>query len=192
MIPEFTHNEIIERLQTSFVIPFYQPWEGQHANWEGPALTYRIDTAYNATQAAAATQAFELWDDLIAINLNQVTTPDENIYFEQNMSIGSLVHHTDPAVWAAVASVGGLAGAGLTTTFLPASLLGAITTTAEILLALAGNIDGIKDTKIWKDGLFSPIKTDDWDFDGNDQTRIDWASVHIGDNTGGQWPRGGR
>ena len=190
MNPEFTHEQIIERLQTSFVVPFFQPAQGMHANWENATLTYRIDTEYNNIQQAAARQAFELWDDLIATDMTEVTNTDENIYFERNMSLGSLVHHMDPALWAGGVLLGGLAGAGLVVAggapliFAGTAFWSAAELTAGILAAVAaaGSIDEIKDLKIWHDSAFSPIKTDDFDFDLNDQTRIDWASVHVGDN----------
>jgi serralysin len=190
MNPEFTHEQVIERLETSFVVPFFQPGAGMHANWEDTTLTYRIDTEYDGTQKAAARQAFELWDDLIASSLSEVTTTNENIYFERNMSLGSLVRHIDPILWAGGALAGGLVGAGLVAAggapaiFLGSAFFGAVELTAAILgaVAAAGSVEPLKDLKIFFDSAFSPIKTDDFDFDFNDQTRIDYATVHIGDN----------
>jgi serralysin len=190
MNAEFTHEQIIERLETSFVVPFFQPGAGTHANWEDTSLTYRIDTQYNTTQHAAAKQAFELWDDLIASSMSEVTTSNENIYFERNMSLGSLVRHIDPVLWASGALLGGLVGAGLVAAggapviFAGTAFVSAAELTAGILgaVAAAGSIEPIKDMKIFFDSAFSPIKTDDFDFDFNDQTRIDYGTVHIGDN----------
>lgn len=194
MATELTHAEIIERLTTSFVVPFFQPDKGEHADWEDTTLTYRIDAAYTLDQRAAAREAFELWDDLIGTSLTETTNTDENIYFEQYASLGSLAKHVDPALWVAGGLAAALAGlsatafaisAGAPVIFAGTAFVSAAQLTAGILAVVgaAGGFESVADMKVQFSAAFAPIKTDDWDFDGDNQTRIDWASAHIGNLT---------
>ena len=74
--PTLTLNQIIEQLQTSWG----GDHEGCHFQWGGTQVTYSI-SAPTAGLTAFARDAFEMWDDLIAIDLNEVTGPNADIDF---------------------------------------------------------------------------------------------------------------
>ena len=93
--PVYSLPQVIEQLRINWGGTFDQ---GEHRDWsDEQEVTYRINSnnKMDAHQVTMARMAYELWDDLVAISLREVSSGDGEVSFAYSDSESFAITYTD-------------------------------------------------------------------------------------------------